>query len=162
MSYLAPEVLRGSEKTAASDVYSYSMVMFEVITGTQPYSSLEQLQIADKVVSGERPAVTASSVSAGCALLVPLMQQCWHQDPTQRPSITSIVDELNIFLKKVQFEEQQVHMSARIGGGGSIEQQQLQRATSFDKSLSAQPIPEPQRPPTQRNLSYSITVSLQS
>jgi tRNA A-37 threonylcarbamoyl transferase component Bud32 len=101
-SYVAPEVLSGNAITYTSDVYSYSMVMFEVNTGTQPYSGMNQDQIHVKVLSGERPTATASSVSVDCAPLVPLMQQCWHQDAAQRPDFTTIVDQLQVLLVQQQ------------------------------------------------------------
>jgi serine/threonine protein kinase len=122
--YMAPEVIRSSVNTAASDVYSYSMVVYEVLTCKQAYSNLNQLQIAMKVVSGERPAVTASSVHAGCAPLVQLMQQCWQHEAKQRPHFTSIVDDLNMLLLQMRVEAQHLHRSASAGSTAQQQQQQ--------------------------------------
>jgi tRNA A-37 threonylcarbamoyl transferase component Bud32 len=114
--YMAPEVLSGSAvATAASDVYSYSMVLYEVLFGRKAYSNLNQRQIDVKVMSGERPAVTANGVRADCAPLVQLMQQCWQQEAKQRPHLPSITDELNLLLVHIRFKAQQ------------LQQQQLQQ-----------------------------------
>ena len=38
LSQLAPEVIRGEAATQASDVYSLSLVLWEIISGAIPYS----------------------------------------------------------------------------------------------------------------------------
>ena len=37
ISYMAPETLQRKEYTIASDIYSFSMVMWELITGRKPF-----------------------------------------------------------------------------------------------------------------------------
>eukprot|EP00953_Heterococcus_sp_UTEX-ZZ885_P005585 3480-Heterococcus_DN1.PRE.2 len=136
--YMAPEVIRSSNNTAASDVYSYSMVLYEVLTGKLAYSNLSQLQIAMKVVSGECPAVAASSVYAGCAPLVQLMQQCWQPEAQQRPHLTGIVTELNMLLVQMRFEAQQMHRSASVGSTTQQQQQQQRpRASTYNSTPSS-------------------------
>src|ERR1044071_9327538 len=37
ISYMAPEILQGNEYTKASDIYSFGMIMWELITGRKPF-----------------------------------------------------------------------------------------------------------------------------
>ena len=37
ISYMAPEILQGKEYTTASDIYSYGMIMWELMTGRMPF-----------------------------------------------------------------------------------------------------------------------------
>jgi serine/threonine protein kinase len=37
LPYVAPEILRGQDYTKASDIYSFGIIMYEVISGLPPY-----------------------------------------------------------------------------------------------------------------------------
>src|SRR3954452_4399897 len=39
MPYVAPEVLRGKPHTQSADIYSFSMIMYFIATGKQPFSN---------------------------------------------------------------------------------------------------------------------------
>jgi serine/threonine protein kinase len=89
--YIALEVLSTSRITPASDAYSYSMVMYEVITGTKPYAGLAFEAIYTQLLQGAHPAVTVDSVYAGCRCVQPLMEKCWQHDAATRPVFDEIV-----------------------------------------------------------------------
>jgi hypothetical protein len=83
----APEILLARENgsfnaktfTAQSDVYSYAMTCYEVITGKVPFE-------CHPPSARDRPTLPSwlpSPVSR-------LISQCWHSDPSQRPSFEVI------------------------------------------------------------------------
>ena len=37
MPYLAPEVLKGEQYTQAADIYSFGIIMIEILTGRRPF-----------------------------------------------------------------------------------------------------------------------------
>ncbi|RIB25555.1 kinase-like domain-containing protein, partial [Gigaspora rosea] len=37
LPYIAPEVLKGEPLTPAADIYSFAMIMYEMITGCRPF-----------------------------------------------------------------------------------------------------------------------------
>ncbi|CAI2190132.1 2144_t:CDS:2, partial [Funneliformis geosporum] len=39
LSFVAPEVLRGQSYTLASDIYSFSIIMWELISGVLPFDN---------------------------------------------------------------------------------------------------------------------------
>src|SRR5579864_1376419 len=54
--FMAPEVLRGNPYTQASDIYSFSMIMWEFISGLTPFDNrLHDLQLCLNICKGERP-----------------------------------------------------------------------------------------------------------
>jgi len=46
VAYLAPEVIKRGKADTASDVYSFGILLFEMLTGKQPFSGDDAMQIA--------------------------------------------------------------------------------------------------------------------
>ncbi|XP_003383207.1 PREDICTED: mitogen-activated protein kinase kinase kinase MLT-like [Amphimedon queenslandica] len=51
--WMAPEVIKQERVTAACDVFSYSVVLWEILTSEIPFKGLEGLQVAWLIVKGE-------------------------------------------------------------------------------------------------------------
>ncbi|RIB18441.1 kinase-like domain-containing protein, partial [Gigaspora rosea] len=79
--YVAPEVLKGRKFTQASDIYSFGMIVWEVISGCRPFSNRkhDEYLILD-ILDGIRPKIPTNIPKE----LVELMERCWHQDPEKR------------------------------------------------------------------------------
>jgi serine/threonine protein kinase len=75
--------------THQTDVYSYAMTCYEVITGCVPFEDRSPRDI-DGVLRGERPALPDDT----SPILVDLVGKCWHEDPLQRPSFRAIAETL--------------------------------------------------------------------
>lgn len=55
-NWLAPEVIKTGKHRQASDIYSFVLVLWEILSGKQPYEDIrKQDDIRDLVVSGIRP-----------------------------------------------------------------------------------------------------------
>jgi serine/threonine protein kinase len=83
LPFVAPEVLRGDVYTAASDVYSFGMIMWVLTSGQNPffesdYDSLLSLRIC----KGERPVIVEGTPKC----YVDLMKRCWDKNILERPS----------------------------------------------------------------------------
>lgn len=91
IKWTAPEALNFGTYTAACDVWSYGILMWEVFSfGTTPYPGLTNSQARDKVDEGYRmsaPEGTPPNVHR-------LMAQCWEQDPKDRPRFCEILSAL--------------------------------------------------------------------
>lgn len=90
-SYIPPEVWEGNDWTEAGDVYSFSIVSYEILTGKNPFENCDDYRILycitiDKI----RPKFDESVPKC----YQNLVEQCWSQNPADRPSFNEITDRL--------------------------------------------------------------------
>lgn len=97
--YVAPEVLGKTAYVAASDIYSYGIILYELvhraITGkySGPYENLKMPSVAIlvRVMRGTRPTIPPSCPD----MLKSLIELCWDAKPDVRPSAPSIIELLD-------------------------------------------------------------------
>lgn len=88
--YMAPEILSGELCSKPGDVYAFAIIVYEIVTGKNPFKNLSMPMLIKKVLDGGRPDFDKS---------VPkhykqLIENCWCQSPLERPTFEEIVDEL--------------------------------------------------------------------
>ncbi|KAK8838935.1 hypothetical protein M9Y10_032394 [Tritrichomonas musculus] len=84
--FMAPEIFISESYSTSSDVYAFSIVVYCLITGLNPFQECKLLEIIDKVSSGERPFIPEKVPSA----YKKLIEKCWSQNPKDRPSFDEI------------------------------------------------------------------------
>uniref|UniRef100_A0A671KYY5 non-specific serine/threonine protein kinase n=1 Tax=Sinocyclocheilus anshuiensis TaxID=1608454 RepID=A0A671KYY5_9TELE len=82
--YQAPEIRPGIVYDEKVDMFSYGMVLYELLSGRRPCMGQHQLQIAKKLSKGLRP-VLGSPEEVQFHCLQALMQECWDTKPEKRP-----------------------------------------------------------------------------
>ncbi|KAJ8762618.1 hypothetical protein K2173_008057 [Erythroxylum novogranatense] len=94
--WMAPEFLRGEPSNEKSDVYSFGVILWELVTMRQPWTGLGPAQVVGAVAFQNRRLSIPANTSPA---LTSLMESCWADDPTSRPSFRNIVDTLKKLLK---------------------------------------------------------------
>lgn len=85
VAYVSPELASGGRADMRSDVYAVGIMMFEMLTGRQPFTGQSAVQIAFKHVNSRVPA--PSTLAPGLAeSLDDVVLWCTQPDPEQRPS----------------------------------------------------------------------------
>ncbi|XP_077376031.1 receptor-interacting serine/threonine-protein kinase 1 isoform X2 [Festucalex cinctus] len=88
LSYMAPEHLESvhTVSTEKSDVYSFAIVVWVIVTGKEPYANARnEDQISQCVRNGNRPAMDLIPENTP-AEIINLMVMCWAHNPLQRPT----------------------------------------------------------------------------
>ncbi|XP_077420975.1 leucine-rich repeat serine/threonine-protein kinase 1 [Vanacampus margaritifer] len=85
--YQAPEVRPGVVYDEKVDVFSYGMVLYELLSGRRPcVAGRHRLDVAKKLWEGERPQLAANPQEVNFHFLQQLMTQCWDAKPEKRPT----------------------------------------------------------------------------
>uniref|UniRef100_UPI0037E88571 leucine-rich repeat serine/threonine-protein kinase 1 n=1 Tax=Semicossyphus pulcher TaxID=241346 RepID=UPI0037E88571 len=82
--YQAPEIRPGIVYDAKVDMFSYGMVLYELLSGQRPALGHHQLQIAKKLSKGIRPVLGSPEEVQFCCLQS-LLTECWDTKPEKRP-----------------------------------------------------------------------------
>jgi serine/threonine protein kinase len=121
LPYIAPEILRGQNYTKAADIYSFGMIMYEVISGLPPYSDLgHNNDLAIKICQGLRPRFNIKVPQ----LIIHLIKRCLDANPLERP----IAKEISNILRRWQFisnDKQTVELQAQIKEADEINNNSL-------------------------------------
>ncbi|KAG8075016.1 hypothetical protein GUJ93_ZPchr0006g45859 [Zizania palustris] len=86
--WMAPEMIQHRPYDHKVDVYSFGIVLWELVTGMLPFTNMTAVQAAFAVVNrGSRPAIPQDCVDT----LSKIMTRCWDANPQVRPSFSEVV-----------------------------------------------------------------------
>ncbi|KAK7391274.1 hypothetical protein VNO78_19688 [Psophocarpus tetragonolobus] len=96
--WMAPEVINHQPYDQKADVFSFSIVLWELVTAKVPYDNMTPLQAALGVRQGLRPELPRH----GHPKLLDLMRRCWEAIPSNRPPFNEITAELENILQEME------------------------------------------------------------
>jgi len=117
----SPEYLSGQAYGTATDVYSFGVIIWEVLTLEVPWEELghrHPFAVTEKVRRGQRPPwptetewerveeigapQTGTKEREVRRQLVSLAEECWRQDPQRRPKMKEVANRLQALLKEIK------------------------------------------------------------
>eukprot|EP01090_Pellita_catalonica_P011572 TRINITY_DN2332_c0_g2_i1.p1 TRINITY_DN2332_c0_g2~~TRINITY_DN2332_c0_g2_i1.p1 ORF type:complete len:456 (-),score=64.96 TRINITY_DN2332_c0_g2_i1:98-1465(-) len=94
--FMAPEVLRGEDFDAMADVYSFGLILWEILTRKEPYEHHTDYDVFVESVCDkhERPIIPKGTSKR----IERLITSCWHPNPKKRPDFRKINADLGYIL----------------------------------------------------------------
>jgi len=101
--YVAPEIFKEKKYTKASDIYSFGMIMWELMTGRKPFwDQNHNTELIIEICDGLRPPIITNAPDG----YIELMQKCWHSDPNERPTANDILD---VIYNKLDYYKEKIN-----------------------------------------------------
>jgi len=93
--YMAPEVIDGHKATFASDIFSFGVILYELVTGRHPFEAEHHMSTLYNIVDKPHPPVS-QLVPGAPPVLASLIDHCLVKDPQQR------LTDLTLIAKRLQ------------------------------------------------------------
>jgi len=95
--WMAPESLYDNIYTTKTDVWSFGVLLWEIVTlGSTPYPGMSGSEVMKRVKEGFRPEKPEHCDRE----IYNMMFYCWDKDPAERPSFSQLVKDLEALLTK--------------------------------------------------------------
>ncbi|XP_039015035.1 LOW QUALITY PROTEIN: uncharacterized protein LOC120145211 [Hibiscus syriacus] len=107
LPWMAPELLNGGSNKVSEkvDVFSFGIVLWEILTGEEPYAKMHYGAIIGGIVSNTLRPTIPSFCDREWRIL---MEQCWSPNPAARPSFTEIASRL-----RTMSQQSKVHKASK-------------------------------------------------
>lgn len=109
--WMAPESLHYSIFTYKTDVWSFGVLMWEIVTlGSTPYCTMGAREVMRRVREGYRLDKPAHCRSELFRVII----KCWAADPSKRPTFAELKQELGALLENPEFEGSYVDLESLV------------------------------------------------
>ncbi|KFK35100.1 hypothetical protein AALP_AA5G235500 [Arabis alpina] len=98
--YMAPEVYRKEECDTKVDVFSFALILQEMIEGCVPFHLKEESEIPKAYNEDERPPFNAPIKSYPFGLRE-LIEDCWDKEASKRPTFREIITSLELISDRI-------------------------------------------------------------
>ncbi|KAK8479737.1 hypothetical protein V6N13_092888 [Hibiscus sabdariffa] len=91
--YVAPEVFSNHDYDTKVDVFSFALILQEMIEGCPPFSAKQDNDVPKAYAARERPPFNAPAKNYAHGLKE-LIEDCWNEKPAKRPTFRQIITKL--------------------------------------------------------------------
>ncbi|KAI3902165.1 hypothetical protein MKW92_026872 [Papaver armeniacum] len=95
--WMAPEVLRNEPSDEKSDVFSFGVILWEIMTESVPWSELNSLQVVGVVGFMDRRLDIPETLDPRLASII---EDCWRSEPGSRPSFQELIQRMTELIQK--------------------------------------------------------------
>jgi serine/threonine protein kinase len=135
--YMAPEVLRGYQYTKAADIYSFGIIMNELMSEDVPYNDIPHDHVlVVKICKGFRPKISEDTPK----LIADLIIKCWDAKAENRPTAKELFQILNKYWDEIDEEDGEIY--SQIKECEKIKENKSKNRTNENKSKNLQTHPQ--------------------
>lgn len=159
--WMAPEALSGENYGLSFDVYSYGMLLYELLTEKIPWENVNQEVVMRLVmIEGKRPQIPSKTPQP----LKDLIEKCWAQNPDERPPFDYIYEQFesgNVSYPNAKTEDINELKDFLEKHGFKIIQQKRAKKSKLSRNLTSESLHDfsdlsTNNPKFQTNLKQSI------
>ncbi|XP_037334709.2 mitogen-activated protein kinase kinase kinase 12 [Pungitius pungitius] len=110
VAWMAPEVIRNEPVSEKVDIWSFGVVLWEMLTGEVPYKDVDSSAIIWGVGNNSLQLPVPESCPDGFKIL---LRQCWNCKPRNRPSFRQILLHLDIASADVLSTPQETYFKSQ-------------------------------------------------
>ena len=100
--WLAPEIITHTKPVSKpTDVFAFAMLVMEVFTGEVPWGEATTIKAVSMIERGDRPDHQLAKVEGKAVR--DLVENCWSQNPNNRPTIRNVAARLKGFIESGDF-----------------------------------------------------------
>ena len=102
-TYAAPEQARGERVDARADIFSTGVLLYEMLTGTWPFTGKTSVDVRHAVLHDEPPALYEARPGGAPQQLQAILDRALAKDPKQRyQKVNELRDDLRAILREVE------------------------------------------------------------
>ncbi|XP_067351566.1 mitogen-activated protein kinase kinase kinase 7-like isoform X1 [Channa argus] len=139
-AWMAPEVFEGSNYSEKCDVFSWGIILWEVITRKKPFDEIggSAFCIMWAVHRGTRPPLIKDLPEP----IETLMTSCWDKEPSQRPSMEEAMNTMSDLMKYFPGSDEPLDLphqpsANRSGSSPATSKQQQFTCLSVDSTINS-------------------------
>jgi serine/threonine protein kinase len=106
VTHMPPELLVAGKLTPAADVYSFGIMLWELVSRSLPFEGLHHGEVIHRVVTEDlRPSPWPTASQTGLQLpidYIPLAEACWARRAGDRPTMAIVLQRLLDMLTEVE------------------------------------------------------------
>ncbi|RGB40438.1 kinase-like domain-containing protein [Rhizophagus diaphanus] len=135
--YMAPEVLRGYQYTKAADIYSFGIIMNELMSEEIAFNDIpHDRTLAVKICKGFRPKISEDTPK----LIADLIIKCWDAKAENRPTAKELCQIMLTYRQEINDEDGEIY--SQIKECEKIKENRSKNRTKENKSKNIQTHPQ--------------------
>ncbi|HWQ36715.1 MAG TPA: protein kinase [Blastocatellia bacterium] len=83
VAYMSPEQVRGQDLDSRSDIFSFGIILYEMLSGQRPFAGESQVEVMNAILKSEPPDLSEAKAKIGPAL-DRIVRRCLEKKPERR------------------------------------------------------------------------------
>ncbi len=133
--YMSPEQVQGQDSDHRSDIFSYGVVLYELLAGQMPFKGVHETALAYEIVNVDPPPMSAVKPDLDPNLDA-IVLECLEKDPRER---NQSIAQVSLDLKRYRRESSKQKMSRITAARPILQTSGIQQPSDYAQNAPAAP-----------------------